>query len=65
MTQFHMTVWPEHGHPTSTGSVIEMLDMITNTQMSCGNRTITVLCKSVNVFSGQSMILYFVIYNIQ
>ena len=49
MTQFHMTVWPEHGRPTSTGSVIEMLDMITKAQMSCGNRTITVLCKSVNV----------------
>ena len=49
MTQFHMTVWPEHGRPTSTGSVIEMLDMITKAQMSCGNRTITVLCKSVKV----------------
>ena len=41
-----MTVWPEHGRPTS---VIEMLDMITKAQMSCGNRTITVLCKSVSV----------------
>ena len=54
MTQFHMTVWPEHGRPTSTGSVIEMLDMITKAQMSCGNRTITVLCKSVSALEYDS-----------
>ena len=57
MTQFHMTVWPEHGRPTSTGSVIEMLDMITKAQMSCGNRTITVLCKSVNVYIRFSIVI--------
>ena len=33
MTQFHMTVWPEHGRPTSTGLV---MDMITKAQISCG-----------------------------
>ena len=47
MTQFHMSGWPEHGRPASTGSVVEMLDMITKAQMSSGNRAITVLCKSV------------------
>ena len=47
VTQFHMSGWPEHGRPASTGSVVEMLDMITKAQMSSGNRAITVLCKSV------------------
>ena len=47
VTQFHMSGWPEHGRPASTGSVVEMLDMITKAQMNSGNHTITVLCKSV------------------
>ena len=28
MTQFHFTTWPEHGHPTSTASIIELIDYI-------------------------------------
>ena len=47
VTQFHLTEWPEHGRPASTGSLVEMLEMITKAQMNSGNRTITVLCKSV------------------
>ena len=53
VTQFHMTGWPEHGRPASTGSVVEMLDMITKAQMSSGNRSITVLCKSVSVLERE------------
>lgn len=45
VTQFHLTEWPEHGRPASTGSLVEMLDMITKAQMNSGNRAITVLCK--------------------
>ena len=45
VTQFHMSQWPEHGRPGSTGSVVEMLDMINKAQMNSGNRAITVLCK--------------------
>ena len=28
ITQFQLQDWPEHGRPTSTGSVVEMLDMM-------------------------------------
>ena len=56
VTQFHMTGWPEHGRPASTGSVVEMLDMITKAQMSSGNRSITVLCKSVSVLEREGVI---------
>ena len=48
VTQFHMSGWPEHSRPASTGSVVEMLDMITKAQMSSGNRAITVLCNTVS-----------------
>ena len=47
VTQFHLTEWPEHGRPASTGSLVEMLEMITKAQMNLGNCAITVLCKSV------------------
>ena len=49
VTQFHMTGWPEHGRPASTGSVLELLDMTTSSQMNSGNRPITVICKSDSV----------------
>ena len=45
VTQFHHTEWPERGRPDSTGSLVEMLDMITKAQMNSGNRAITVMCK--------------------
>ena len=44
VTQFHHTHWPPHTSPPS-GSLIEMLDMITKTQISTGNRPITIMCK--------------------
>ena len=49
VTQFHMTGWPEHGRPASTGSVLELLDMTTRAQMNSGNRPITVICKSDSI----------------
>ena len=45
VTQFHLSQWPEHGRPDSTGSLVEMLDMINKAQMNSGNRAIAVLCK--------------------
>ena len=51
VTQFHVTDWPEHGRPTSTASVLELLDMVTKAQMNSGTRPITVLCKSDNINS--------------
>ena len=45
MTQFHYTSWPEHGHPSNTGSIIELIDMLTKAQMNSGNKVITVVCK--------------------
>ena len=48
VTQFHMSGWPEHGRPASTGSLVEMLDMITKAKMSSGKCAITVLCNTVS-----------------
>ena len=58
VTQFHMTGWPEHGRPASTGSVLELLDMTTRAQMNSGNRPITVICKSDSIANST------VVYNI-
>ena len=46
ITQFHHTHWPAYASPPS-GSLIEMLDMVTKTQISTGNRPITIMCKYV------------------
>ena len=45
MTQFQYTAWPESECPPDTGSVIEMIDGLTRTQMNSGNKVITVVCK--------------------
>ena len=45
VTQFHYTVWSEHGIPSGTGQIIEMIDMLTRSQMNTGNKPITVVCK--------------------
>ena len=45
VTQFHHTSWPEHGHPSNTGSIIKLIDMLTKAQMNSGNKVITVVCK--------------------
>ena len=45
ITQFHYTQWSEHGHPTITGQIIEMVDILTRSQMNTGNKPITVVCK--------------------
>ncbi len=50
VTLFHHTEWPLDGRP-NTGTLIEMLDMITKSQMSTGNRPITVMCKYVSVLT--------------
>ena len=38
-------MWSEHGHPTNTGPIIEMIDMLIRAQMNTGNKPITVMCK--------------------
>ena len=45
VTQFHYTAWPEHGHPTSTRPIIELIDMLTKAQRNSGNEAIVVVCK--------------------
>jgi hypothetical protein len=49
VTQFHLTEWPPRQVP-NTGTLIEMLDMVTKNQMSTGNRPITVMCKYVSFY---------------
>ena len=46
ITQFHHTEWSESGSP-HTGGLIEMMDLITKSQISTGNRPIAIMCKYV------------------
>lgn len=61
VTQFHLAEWSPDGCPP-TGSLIEMMDLITKSQISTGNRPITIICKYV-LFTGfvSLLILYQVI----
>lgn len=45
VTQFHYTGWPEHGKPSSTATVLKIIDALIKTQMTSGNNAITVMCK--------------------
>ena len=47
VTQFHHTKWPERAHPPSTSSILKIMDALIKTQMTTGNHSITVMCKSV------------------
>eukprot|EP00731_Ephydatia_muelleri_P019017 Em0011g1057a len=44
VTQLHFTEWPENGRPPNTASMVELMDTLTRTQMSTGNKLIVVHC---------------------
>ncbi|KAL5486501.1 hypothetical protein EMCRGX_G018989 [Ephydatia muelleri] len=44
VTQLHYTEWPENGRPPNTASMVELMDTLTRTQMSTGNKPIVVHC---------------------
>ncbi|KAL5486487.1 hypothetical protein EMCRGX_G018974 [Ephydatia muelleri] len=44
VTQLHYTEWPENGRPPNTASMVGLMDTLTRTQMSTGNKPIVVHC---------------------
>ena len=48
VTQLHYTEWPEHGSPANIASVMELLDTLSRTQISTGNKPVVVHCKYVD-----------------
>ena len=50
VTQLHYTEWPENGRPPNSASMVELMDTLTRTQISTGNKPIVVHCKYVLSF---------------
>ncbi|KAL5487215.1 hypothetical protein EMCRGX_G019791 [Ephydatia muelleri] len=44
VTQLHYTEWPEHESPANIASVMELLDTLSRTQISTGNKPVVVHC---------------------
>ncbi|KAL5486439.1 hypothetical protein EMCRGX_G018914 [Ephydatia muelleri] len=44
VTQLHYTEWPENGRPPNSASMVELMDTLTRTQISTGNKPIVVHC---------------------
>ena len=42
---FHYLRWPKHGTPRGTSALLQLIEYINKTQMSSGNKPITVMCK--------------------
>ena len=42
---FHYLRWPKHSSPRGTTALLELMEYINKTQMSSGNKPITVMCK--------------------
>ena len=42
---FHYLRWPKHGIPRGTSALLELIQYINKTQMTSGNKPITVMCK--------------------
>ena len=42
---FHYLHWPKHGTPRGTSALLELVEYINKTQMTSGNKPITVMCK--------------------
>jgi protein tyrosine phosphatase len=42
---FHYVRWPKHGTPRGTAALLELIQHINKTQMTSGNKPITVMCK--------------------
>ena len=45
VTQYQYLAWPPNGKPTSTASLLEVIENVEKVQMSTGNKAITVMCK--------------------
>ena len=55
MTQFHYTAWPgPSSPPSSPSSFLELLEEVIKVQQTTGNKTITVMCKSVLSLAPQA-----------
>ena len=42
---FHYVRWPKHGTPRGTTALLDLIQRINKTQMTSGNKPITVMCK--------------------
>ena len=42
---FHYLRWPKHGTPRGTSALLDLMQYINKTQMTSGNKPITVMCK--------------------
>ena len=58
VTQLHYTEWPEHGRPPNTASMVELMDTLTRTQMSTGNKPIVVHCNDGVGRTGTFITMY-------
>ena len=45
VTLVHYLRWPKNGSPQRTTSLLEVVELVNKTQMSLGNKAITVMCK--------------------
>ena len=42
---FHYVHWPKQGSPRGTAALLDLIQLINKTQMTSGNKPITVMCK--------------------
>ena len=45
VTLFHYLRWPKHGIPRVTFALLQLIENVNKSQMSSGNKPITVMCK--------------------
>ena len=50
VTQFQYLSWPEESAPNTTSTILEIANLVQKVQMSTGNKTIIVMCKSVHQY---------------
>ena len=50
VTQFQYLRWPEDSVPNTTSTILEIANLVQKVQMSTGNKSIIVLCKSVHQY---------------
>lgn len=45
VTQFQCKFWPGDGLPSASGPMLELISLVLKSQMSSGNKPITVVCR--------------------
>ena len=45
VTIFQYLRWPKHGTPRVTSALLQLMEHVNKTQMSSGNKPVTVMCK--------------------